>query len=137
MIEQQFIEYVVKQLVDHPDEVKIERVDDDRGTLLKLSVAADDLGRVIGRHGATAQSLRSLLRALSIKNNSRFTLKIVDTDQEAASTDDAAGKANDTTTENSQSVDTVENSNPETVENAPSRTEKLRADLAELSDLGI
>ncbi|MDR0957317.1 MAG: KH domain-containing protein, partial [Candidatus Nomurabacteria bacterium] len=63
-MEQQFIEYVVKQLVDSPDEVRVERVVDDRGILLKLIVAPTDLGRVIGKHGATAQSLRNLLRAL-------------------------------------------------------------------------
>ena len=61
MIEQQFVEYVVKELVDNPDQVHIERSEDNRGVLLELSVAPEDLGRVIGRHGATAQSLRSLV----------------------------------------------------------------------------
>ena len=127
MIEQQFVEYVVKQLVDNPDHVSVTRTEDDRGVLLELTVDPADLGRVIGRHGATAQSLRSLLRALGMKNDSRYNLKIVDTDK----VDDA------TTTENDESVDTVENANTETVENAPSRAEKLRADLADLDDLDI
>ena len=80
MIEQQFVEYVVKELVDNPDQVHIERSEDNRGVLLELSVAPEDLGRVIGRHGATAQSLRSLLRALGVKNGARYNLKIVDTE---------------------------------------------------------
>ena len=81
MIEQQFIEYVVKQLVDKPEAVSVERVVDDRGILLKLTVDADDLGRVIGKHGATAQSLRNILRALGTKNDSHYNLRIIDVDK--------------------------------------------------------
>ena len=140
MIEQQFVEYVVKELVDNPDQVHIERSEDNRGVLLELSVAPEDLGRVIGRHGATAQSLRSLLRALGVKNGARYNLKIVDTDQGAgqgtADEPDAAGD-NVTTTENTESVDTVEKADGDNVENTLSRAEKLREDLAELDDLDI
>ena len=128
MIEQQFVEYVVKELVDNPDQVKVNRIEDDRGVLLELTVAPDDLGRVIGRHGATAQSLRNILRALGVKNGARYNLKIVDTDR---------GEVNDVTTENDEPVDTVDNFDGDTVENAVSRTEKLREDLAELDDLDI
>lgn len=135
MIEQQFVEYVVKELVDNPDQVHIERSEDSRGVLLELSVAPDDLGRVIGRHGATAQSLRSLLRALGVKNGTRYNLKIVDTDKGA--TDDSATDNTATTTENTKSVDTVEKTDGDNVENALSRAEKLREDLAELDDLDI
>lgn len=135
MIEQQFVEYVVKELVDNPDQVHIERSEDSRGVLLQLSVAPEDLGRVIGRHGATAQSLRSLLRALGVKNGARYNLKIVDTDkdsQDATTTDEYVA-----TTENAESVDTVEKADGDTVENTLSRAEKLREDLAELDDLDI
>lgn len=135
MIEQQFVEYVVKELVDNPDQVHIERSEDSRGVLLELSVAPDDLGRVIGRHGATAQSLRSLLRALGVKNGTRYNLKIVDTDKGA--TDDSATDNTTTTTENTKSVDTVEKTDGDNVENTLSRAEKLREDLAELDDLDI
>lgn len=128
MIEQQFVEYVVKELVDNPDQVKVNRIEDDRGVLLELTVAPDDLGRVIGRHGATAQSLRNILRALGVKNGARYNLKIVDTDR---------GEVNDATTENDESVDTVDNFDGDTVENTVSRAEKLREDLAELDDLDI
>lgn len=78
-IDQQFIEYIVKSLVSKPDEVKIERRIDEKGVLLELTVDAEDLGRVIGKRGATAQSLRTLLRALGTKNEARYNLKIVDT----------------------------------------------------------
>lgn len=134
MIEQQFVEYVVKKLVDYPDQVRIERVEDGRGVLLTLSVAPDDLGRLIGHRGTTAQSLRNILRALGTKNDARYNLKIVDTDKPAAADKDTEPAA---TTENSSSVDTVEKSDGETVENTISRAEKLRQDLADLDDLDI
>src|SRR5437588_10702926 len=77
-IDQQFIEFVVKSLVGHPDDVKVERTIDEKGVLLELTVDQEDLGRVIGKRGATAQSLRTLLRALGTKNDARYNLKIVD-----------------------------------------------------------
>jgi len=77
-IDQQFVEYIVKSLVSHPDAVKIERRIDEKGVLLELTVDQEDLGRVIGKRGATAQSLRTLLRALGTKNDARYNLKIVD-----------------------------------------------------------
>ncbi len=77
-IDQQFIEYVVKSLVGNPDAVKIERSVDEKGVLLELTVDPEDLGRVIGKRGATAQSLRTLLRALGTKNEARYNLKIID-----------------------------------------------------------
>src|SRR5476651_923605 len=77
-IDQQFIEYIVKSLVGNPDAVKIERRIDEKGVLLELTVDPEDLGRVIGKRGATAQSLRTLLRALGTKNDARYNLKIID-----------------------------------------------------------
>src|SRR5579884_4110568 len=77
-IDQQFLEYVVKSLVGKPDAVSIDRRIDEKGVLLELTVDPDDLGRVIGKRGATAQSLRTLLRALGTKNDARYNLKIVD-----------------------------------------------------------
>ncbi len=77
-IDQQFVEYVVKSLVSKPDAVKIDRRIDEKGVLLELSVDPEDLGRVIGKRGATAQSLRTLLRALGTKNDARYNLKIID-----------------------------------------------------------
>jgi predicted RNA-binding protein YlqC (UPF0109 family) len=77
-IDQQFIEYVVKSLVGQPDAVHIDRRIDEKGVLLELTVDPEDLGRVIGKRGATAQSLRTLLRALGTKNDARYNLKIID-----------------------------------------------------------
>ncbi len=74
--DQAFIEYVVKTLVDHPDDVKTERTIDERGVLITLKVNPADMGQVIGRSGQTARSLRTLLRVVGAKNNARVNLKI-------------------------------------------------------------
>lgn len=89
-IDQQFVEYIVKSLVGNPDDVVVERTIDEKGVLLTLTVNPDDLGRVIGKRGVTAQSLRTLLRALGTKNDARYNLKIVNNDGEgyAVSSDD-------------------------------------------------
>src|SRR5437867_13375254 len=79
-IDQQFVEFIVKSLVSNPDAVQIERRIDEKGVLLELTVDPEDLGRVSGKRGATAQSLRTLLRALGTKNEARYNLKIIDTD---------------------------------------------------------
>src|SRR3546814_16884319 len=98
-IDQQFVEYIVKSLVENPDAVKIDRRIDEKGVLLELTVDQEDLGRVIGKRGATAQSLRTLLRALGTKNDARYNLKIVDvggiTDMNNGTTDVTYGSAPD------------------------------------------
>ena len=71
-----FLEFVVKSIVDHPEEVKIERKVDEMGVLLTLWVSPQDMSQVIGRQGSTAKSIRSLLRIVGIKNNARINLKI-------------------------------------------------------------
>ena len=74
--DQEFVEYVVKSIVDHPDDVKVNRTVDEMGVLLTLTVSPDDMGQVIGRQGATAKSVRTLLRVIGAKNNARVNLKI-------------------------------------------------------------
>jgi uncharacterized protein len=74
--DQEFLEYLVKSLVDHPDEVKVNRKVDEMGVLLSLHVNAQDMGQVVGRQGATAKAIRSLLRIVGVKNNTRVNLKI-------------------------------------------------------------
>jgi len=74
--DKEFLEYVVKHLVDHPDDVKIDRKVDEMGVLLKLRVHPDDMGQVIGRGGNTARALRTLLRIIGMKNHARVNLKI-------------------------------------------------------------
>ena len=76
MHDQEFLEYVVKSLVDVPDAVKTERKVDEMGVLITLKVDPVDMGKIIGRNGQTAKSIRSLLRVVGIKNNARVNLKI-------------------------------------------------------------
>lgn len=71
-----FLEYVVKELVDNPDAVKVDRTVDEMGVLLTLDVHPDDMGKIIGRQGATAKAIRTLLRVVGMKNNARVNLKI-------------------------------------------------------------
>lgn len=74
--DQEFVEYVVKSIVDHPDDVKVQRTVDEMGVLITLAVNPEDMGQVIGRQGATAKSVRTLLRVIGAKNNARVNLKI-------------------------------------------------------------
>ncbi len=74
--DQEFLEYLVKSLVDHPDDVVVDRRVDEQGVLLTLHVNALDMGQVVGRKGATAQAIRSLLKIVGVKNNARVNLKI-------------------------------------------------------------
>ena len=71
-----FLEFIVKSLVDHPDEVKVDRKVDEMGVLLSLKVNPEDMGVIIGRAGATARSIRSLVRIVGLKNHARVNLKI-------------------------------------------------------------
>ena len=76
MKDQEFVEYVVKALVENQDAVKVERRVDEMGVLITLDVAAEDMGKIIGRDGATAKAVRTLLRVVGMKNNARVNLKI-------------------------------------------------------------
>jgi uncharacterized protein len=72
----QFLEYVIKALVNHPEDVKIKRTVDEMGVLMTLDVNPEDMGKVIGRSGNTAKAIRILLRVVGMKNNARINLKI-------------------------------------------------------------
>ncbi len=74
--DQEFLEYIVKSIVDHPEEVEVDRKVDEMGVLLSLRVHSDDMGQVVGRQGSTAKALRTLLRIVGVKNNARVNLKI-------------------------------------------------------------
>ena len=74
--DQQFLETVVKALVDNPDAVKTDRTVDEMGVLLTLDVHADDMGKIIGRSGNTAKAIRTLLRVVGMKHDARVNLKI-------------------------------------------------------------
>lgn len=71
-----FLDFVVKALVEHPEDVKITRTVDEMGVLMNLDVHKDDMGKIIGREGNTAKAIRTLLRVVGMKNNSRVNLKI-------------------------------------------------------------
>lgn len=136
-IDQQFIEYIVQSLVGHPDDVVVERLIDEKGVLLTLTVHPDDLGRVIGKRGVTAQSLRTLLRALGTKHDARYNLKIVNNDDDRES----YTLSSDDTPEAAQTSEAhVENTSDDSVENSTDEsdyTKKSRKELAELDDLDI
>lgn len=76
--DQQFVEDVVKAIVDNPDKVKTERKVDEMGVLIELYVDSSDMGKIIGKEGKTAKAIRTLLRVLGAKNNARINLKIVE-----------------------------------------------------------
>jgi len=134
-IDQQFVEYIVKTLVNNPDKVQIDRTIDEKGVLLNLEVDPEDIGRIIGRRGATAQSIRTLLRALGTKNDARYNLKIVNNDdyQPTEKADKPADEAPTAPVE----IDEVEDVDDAPVEEGSELAKKTRAELADLDDLDI
>lgn len=134
-IDQQFVEYVVKSLVEYPDDVAVERVIDEKGVLLTLTVNPEDLGRVIGKRGGTAQSLRTLLRALGTKNDARYNLKIVNNDGYVGAPSSSERRSDDDSGD--VAVDSVETVSDEPVESSSSFADNARKELAELDDLDI
>lgn len=144
-IDQQFVEYIVKTLVNNPDKVSVERKIDEKGVLLSLTVDPEDVGRVIGRRGATAQSIRVLLRALGTKQDARYNLKIVNTDEEDGERPAKAPKKEAPVKETAEEavgeteeVEKPEEEEKEVEEEGTSElAEKTRAELADLDDLDI
>lgn len=124
-IDQQFVEFVVKSLVNNPDAVEVTRRIDEKGVLLELTVDPEDLGRVIGKRGATAQSIRTLLRALGTKNDARYNLKIVDNGVGGPASDDTTRASNDDPDDDDPDVD-----ESDVVKNT-------RKELADLDDLDV
>jgi uncharacterized protein len=140
-LDQQFVEFVVMSIVSRPEAVVVVRSVDDKGVLLELTVDPEDLGRVIGKRGGTAQSIRTLLRALGTKNEERYNLKIVDNGVPRAEREDraefggmssrpAAADDDDTTQDDTTVVA------PVTITESDAVT-KTRAELSELDDLDI
>lgn len=127
-IDQQFVEYIVKSLVSNPDAVKVERTIDEKGVLLELTVAPEDLGRVIGKRGATAQSIRSLLRALGTKNDARYNLKIIDPAGGVGQRDNTQSSVSDDDDDDTQAADQKKHD---------SVVSKTRQELSDLDDLDI
>ena len=129
-IDQQFVEYIVKTLVNNPEKVEVERTIDEKGVLLTLTVDPEDIGRVIGKRGVTAQAIRVLLRALGTKQDARFNLKIVNTDG-----DEGVSRSEKVVEEDTEGEEEDEGNDEE--ENSSELAEKTRAELADLDDLDI
>ena len=148
-IDQQFVEYIVKTLVNNPGNVAVDRTIDEKGVLLSLTVDPEDVGRVIGKRGATAQSIRTLLRALGTKNDARYNLKIVNTDDytpavkgdKKAEAADKADKATEAPVEAADApaaaADDDLDLDDADEETSSELAEKTRAELADLDDLDI
>ncbi len=157
-IDQQFIEYIVTSLVANPDDVVVERKIDEKGVLLTLTVNPEDLGRVIGKRGATAQSMRTLLRALGTKQEARFNLKITDNGVERPmddrprseeSNDESESVSEERTPEapsnddqndgwaSSSSSNDDDNDDSSDENEDESRFDRTRRELADLDDLDV
>ena len=76
-----FLEFIIKSIVSHPNDVQAERTIDERGVLLTLKINPEDMGYVIGRRGQTAQAVRTLLKIVGAKNNARVNLKIYEPEE--------------------------------------------------------
>lgn len=138
-IDQQFIEFIVKSLVGKPENVKIERRIDEKGVLLELTVDPEDLGRVIGKRGATAQSLRTLLRALGTKNDARYNLKIVDNGEPRPSYDNGGASSQPASRPADDNDDLVDEHDIATTsdDDTSDVVSKTRKELDDLDDLDI
>lgn len=93
--DQAFVEYVVKAMVDHPEDVSSDRTVDEMGVLITLKVNQEDLGQIIGRQGQTAKSLRTLLRVVGAKHHARVNLKIFEPEGSRKMRHEAAPQAQD------------------------------------------
>lgn len=143
-IDQQFVEFIVKSLVSKPNDVKVERRIDEKGVLLELTVDPEDLGRVIGKRGATAQSLRTLLRALGTKNDARYNLKIVDNGVasavrtlEPAADEESSEEPKPKATKQEAGQDKEEDFPESAVVDKGNVVSKTRKELEELDDLDV
>ncbi len=139
-IDQQFVEYIVKTLVNNPEKVAVERKIDEKGVLLSLTVDPEDVGRVIGKRGVTAQAIRVLLRALGTKQDARYNLKIVNTDEEGEAPREKKSKKK--VAEEAPEIDEIEDDEEVETEDegeneSSELAEKTRAELADLDDLDI
>ena len=139
-IDQQFVEYIVKTLVNNPDKVSVDRKIDEKGVLLSLTVDPEDVGRVIGKRGVTAQSIRMLLRALGTKQDARYNLKIVNTDEDGSEHHYKTAATHETAEEAVSEVESTEEAEfteSEEASESSELAEKTRAELADLDDLDI
>lgn len=151
-MDQEFVEYIVKALVAKPEAVDVKRTVDDEGVLLELTVDKDDVGKVIGRAGATAKSIRKLLGVLSAKQDQRVSLKIIEpagsreekeAKAEATKTEDQAEPAVEAkpeeaeTSEKTEAEQPVEESKEAEPEEEADSHSKVKKEIEELADLDL
>jgi len=77
-LEKELVDYVARALVDDPDQVEVSMIEGEKSTILELRVSADDIGKVIGKHGRIAKAIRTILSAASTKTGKRVVLEILD-----------------------------------------------------------
>jgi predicted RNA-binding protein YlqC (UPF0109 family) len=125
-MDKEFVEYVVKALVGHPEDVQVKRSVDDMGVLLELTVNPEDMGKVIGKAGATAKSIRTLLRVLGSRNDARVNLKIIEPEGAGVSVAEAEAAG-------------VEKPKPEADEHDPTAemVARTKREFADLDDLDL
>lgn len=104
--DQEFVEFIVKSIVDNPEDVKIERTVDEMGVLISLTINPADMGQIIGRQGSTAKSIRTLLRVIGAKNNARVNFKIIE--PEGSTRPERTERPQTDRTESAESVESVD-----------------------------
>lgn len=87
--DQQFVEYVLKTIVDNPDDVNVDRTIDEMGVLISVSVNPDDMGKVIGKSGQTAKAIRTLLKVVGAKHDARVNMKIIEPEGSSMAAEEA------------------------------------------------
>jgi predicted RNA-binding protein YlqC (UPF0109 family) len=131
-LDQQFVEYIVKALVNHPEDVQVRRSVDDLGVLLELTVNPEDMGKVIGKAGATAKSIRTLLRVVGSREDARVNLKIVE--PEGSEPRQTAAASDEQTSEDEV---VAEESKPEEQDASDEMAARTRREFADLDDLDL
>ncbi len=135
-MDQEFVEYVVKALVAHPEDVYVRRSVDDMGVLLELTVNPDDMGKVIGKAGATAKSIRTLLRVLGSRSDARVNLKIIEPEGAKSPEDGAAGADTAEAAADNVSAKTPEPADPEADRQADLLA-RTKSEFDDLDDLDL
>ena len=105
--DQKFVEMVVREIVNHPEDVRTERIIDERGVLITLHINPADMGYVIGRQGQTARSIRTLLKIVGAKSNARVNLKIYEPEGSRRSHEESRPASSDTSAVDTSAVESL------------------------------
>lgn len=108
-VDREFVEYIIKQIVNKPDEVEVTRKVDEMGVLIEVKVNPEDMGLLIGRAGSTAKAIRTLARIIGMRNNARVNLRIVEPEGSPRYNASEAGSTRPVRNEKTKDVDDVVN----------------------------